>query len=99
GAEIVKIDLAQRSPFRVAVDSSDGSAWVAILRGPLLRFTKEGKTAGEVDVACLTVDADSYTGEAWVVTRDEVLRVNRKGKVVATAKPKKATSQAWVASF
>jgi hypothetical protein len=99
GLEVHNIDLGERSPFRVAVDSDNGMVWVAIFGGPVLHFTRRGDAEGELDVKSLALEVEGYTGEAWVATKDEVLRLNHKGTVLRKAQHKRDTSQVWIATF
>jgi DNA-binding beta-propeller fold protein YncE len=94
-----EVELGARSPLRVSVDSSTGCVWVTIIRGPLLKYTADGKPDGERNVKALAADVEPGTGAVWVATQEEVLKLDRTGKVVAKASHKATTSQAWVLSY
>jgi DNA-binding beta-propeller fold protein YncE len=93
------IGLAGRCPFRVAVDSASGVVCVTLFRGKVLRYTAAGKADGEHKVAALAADAEEGTGAVWVATNDEVLKLGKTGKVLARARHKGKTSQAWVSAW
>jgi DNA-binding beta-propeller fold protein YncE len=99
GRLLHRIALAARTPFRVAVDSRDGSVWLTILRGAVLKYTAAGKPDGEHKLPALAADVDLHTGDVWAVTADEVVKFDRAGKVLATVKHKGQTSQVWIASY
>jgi DNA-binding beta-propeller fold protein YncE len=93
------IELGRQTPFRVAVDSDTGAVWVTILRGPVLKYTAAGKPDGERKVQALAADVEPGTGSVWVATAEEVLKLDGRGKVVARARHKAKTTQAWVLGF
>jgi DNA-binding beta-propeller fold protein YncE len=99
GRLLHRIALGARTPFRIAVDSRDGSVWVTILRGAVCKYTAAGKPDGEHKLQALAADVDPQTGDVWAVTADEVVKLDKAGKVLATAKHKAHTSQVWVASY
>jgi DNA-binding beta-propeller fold protein YncE len=93
------IPLGARTPFRVAVDSRDGTVWVTIFRGPVLRYTAQGQPDGEFPLQALAAEVDGATGDVWVVTQDETVKLNTKGKTLVKARHPQKTSQAWIASY
>ncbi len=88
-----------KQPHRVSVDPKDGAVWVVNSRRGLRWFTAEGKPGDTFKIPALTVDVDRRTGHAWAVTESELLKVDRKGEVVARAKHKEKTTQAWIACY
>jgi sugar lactone lactonase YvrE len=99
GKELYSVGLGGQDPFRVAVDSSDGSVWVTMLRGSIVCYSAKGQLEEEIKIPGLAADVEAGTGNVWIATEEEVLKVDRKGKVLVKAKHKGKTSQAWVASF
>jgi DNA-binding beta-propeller fold protein YncE len=99
GRERHAIELDQGPPFRVAVDPTDGVVWVTIWNKSLLIFTADGKLKDKHEFQALAVDVEVGTGNAWVATAEEVLKINRDGKVLSRAEHKARTTQAWIASF
>src|SRR5262249_32102101 len=77
GKALHTIPLGTRNPFKVAVDERDGAVWVANKRKSVLRYTADGKLAREDNVPALAVEADRSTGNAWVVTPEEILTMSR----------------------
>ena len=72
---------------------------MTIFRGPVLKYTANGKPDGERKVRALSADAEPGTGAIWVATEEEILKLDRTGKVVAKAGHKAKTSQAWVLAY
>jgi hypothetical protein len=99
GKQLHDIRLEAGAPFRVAVDSTSGKVWVAIFRGPVLGFTAQGKAEGEHKVKALTADVEPGTGNVWVVTGTEVLKLDKKSKVLARARHAGKTTQAWILGY
>jgi hypothetical protein len=99
GQLVHSIPLKNGSPFRVAVDPNDGTVWVTIMRGPVLRYTADGKADGGQKVTAIAADVDPHTGDVWVVTEEEVLRLNKKGETVARAKHEAKTTQSWIVCY
>jgi DNA-binding beta-propeller fold protein YncE len=93
------IRLKAGTPFRVAVDSTTGKVWVTLFGGPVLGYTAGGKPEGELKVKAITADVEVGTGNVWVVTQTEVLKLDRKGGVLARARHAGKTTQAWVLSY
>ena len=62
-------------------------------------LTTDGKPDGEFKIPALTADVDRTTGHLWVVTEEELLKVDRKGEVRARAKHKASTKHAWIAAY
>ena len=93
------MELGRLGPFRVAVDSNDGSIWVAVWKQTVLLFSPDGALKAEHGIPALTVDLEPQTGNAWVVTQQEMLKINRKGETLARANHRGKTTQAWIASF
>jgi DNA-binding beta-propeller fold protein YncE len=91
------IEYKNRSPFKVSVDKKTGSAWVADYGTGVRRYSADGKLELDRKVPALAAHADSATGELWVVTKDETLRLDATGKIVKQVKHVGPTTQAWVA--
>jgi RNA polymerase sigma factor (sigma-70 family) len=99
GKRLHKIPLGDKVPFRVAVDAETGAVWVANLRQSLLRFSAEGKQEVELLFSALTVEVEAGTGNAWVVTPTEILKINPRGDVLARVQLRGKTTQAWIAGY
>lgn len=92
-------DTDEMIPFKVAVNPRDGSVWLANFRRSLLHFDAKGKRIAEHKIKALTVAVNTASNNVWVVTEQEVLDVDPKGKVVGRTPLKAKTSQAWVAAY
>jgi len=97
GEVLARIELEQKVPFRVTVDPSDGTVWVAHLRKSVEHFSAEGKSLTEHPVEALLVQADPDGGHVWVVTPMEVHKMNAQGHVTKRVNHASRTSIAWVA--
>lgn len=86
-------------PFRVAVNPRDGSVWVVDIRKSLLHFDAKGKRLGEHELGALTVAVNSASDNVWIVTKEEILDVDPRGKIVGRNALRAKTSQAWIASY
>jgi DNA-binding beta-propeller fold protein YncE len=93
------VALGTHIPFRVAVDSDTGAVWVTNWKRSLLKYTSAGKPDGEHRVEALAADVEPGTGCVWVATGEEVLMLGKGGKVLAQAKHKGKTRQAWVLGY
>lgn len=96
GKPMIAIDLLDHSPFRLSIDPHDGSVWSAKFRKSIIRYSSDGKKLGEYEVEAVAVQADPSNGDVWVVTSDEVQKLNSKGQVRHRAKHAGKTSQAWI---
>jgi hypothetical protein len=93
------IPLGKNDPFRVSVDGRDGTVWLTLFGQSVQRYTAEGKLEGEHELHALAAEADPRSGGAWVVTPDETLLLDRKGKISWRVPHKGKTSQAWIAAW
>jgi hypothetical protein len=94
------IDLGdEANPFRVAVNARDGSVWVANWGKSLLHYDAKGKRLAEHKLPALTVAANPRSDNVWVVTKEETLDVDARGKVVGRTGHRAKTTQAWIASY
>ena len=99
GKELAAVDLGQKAPFRVSVDSKDGSVWVAHMRRSIERFSADGKSEAEYPVTALAVQVDAAGGHVWVVTPTHVQNMSTMGVVTTRLGHAGQTSQAWIASL
>jgi hypothetical protein len=97
GKNLHTIPLDTRMPFRVAADPLTGTVWVANWKKTLLQFSKDGKLQAEHDIPALAVDVETESSNIWVVTPEEVLKLNKKAEVMARARHVNKTTQAWIA--
>jgi hypothetical protein len=93
------IALDKKDPFRVSVDGRDGAVWLTLFGQSVERYTAEGELEGEHKLHALAAEADPRSGGAWVVTEEETLLLDRKGKIAWHVPHKGKTSQAWIAAW
>jgi beta-lactamase regulating signal transducer with metallopeptidase domain/peroxiredoxin len=93
------VELGKTDPFAIACDSNTGEAWVACLGGGLRRVSKNGQLSEPVPIEASQVAISPRSGDIWVTTKDEVLRLNGDGKVLTRVPFGKPSSQSWLAAF
>jgi hypothetical protein len=98
GKELQSVPLGN-SPSRVSVDPISGNVWVATFGKSLELFTNDGKRRDKFPLEALTVQADPFGSDAWVVTPTNLLRVNMHGEIMKRASHVKRTSQAWISAI
>jgi DNA-binding beta-propeller fold protein YncE len=94
----VSVALDGKLPFHVSVDPRRGAVWVTLLRRAVRRYAADGKLQADYPFPALAAEADP-AGGAWVVTREETLRVSAKGAVLRRVRHRGPTSQAWIAGY
>ena len=99
GKPLATIGMGEKVPFRVSVDSRNGSIWVANMGKSIERFSAEGKSEAEFPVEALAVQVDPSGNDVWVVTPDDIRRLTPKGEVLGRFKHASKTSQAWIAAL
>ena len=91
--------MGDKTPFRVSVDSRNGSVWVANMRKSVERFSAEGKSEAEFPVEAIAVQVDPSGNDVWVVTSEDVRRLTPKGEVLGRFQHASKTTQAWIAAL
>jgi len=91
------IPFGERSPFHITIDKKTGSGWVTDFKTGVRRYDADGKLEVDRKIEALAAHADPATGELWVVTEDETVRMSATGEIVKRVKHAGKTSQAWVA--
>ncbi len=99
GKPLATIGMGDKTPFRVSVNSRNGSVWVVNMRKSVERFSAEGKSEAEFPVEALAVQVDPSGNDVWVVTPEDVRRLTPKGEVLGRFKHASKTSQAWIAAL
>jgi hypothetical protein len=59
----------------------------------------EGKLDGQHKLHALAAEVEPLTGNVWVVTEKDVVKIDKKGRVLVRVKHKAKTTQAWIAGF
>jgi DNA-binding beta-propeller fold protein YncE len=91
------IPFGERDPFHLTIDKKTGSVWVTDFKAGIRRYSVDGKLEVDRKVEALAAHADPATGELWVVTPEETLRMSETGAIIKRVKHAGRTSQAWVA--
>jgi DNA-binding beta-propeller fold protein YncE len=92
------IDLDDRCPFHISLDKKSGAVWATTDHGKgLRRYSADGALELDKQIDVLAAHADPATGEVWVVTKEETVRMTASGEIVKRVKHAGPTSQAWVA--
>jgi DNA-binding beta-propeller fold protein YncE len=99
GKELEVIPLGEKDPFRVSIDPTDGSLWVANLRKSVDHYSADGKLMSQHEVHALAVQVDPAGGAVWVATQTETIKLTPKGVVKKRVEHAGKSSQAWMAAF
>jgi DNA-binding beta-propeller fold protein YncE len=92
-----RIDFGKHAPFHTRVDPRTGSVWVADFRTSVRRYSPDGELKLEKKIEALGIHPDPATGDLWVVTPDETVRMTEAGAMTKQVKHTGPTLQAWVA--
>jgi hypothetical protein len=98
GRELRKVELEGRIPFGVACDAKTGTAWVVILRKGILRVPVKGEPLPLLDFPAVSIAIGSESGQVWIGTETEVLRLDKDGKVVVRYPLGRASGQSWLSA-
>jgi hypothetical protein len=97
GQRLRTVELGDQTPFAVACDPETGAAWVVIIRRAVLRVPVDKQDPlWLLDIPATCVTVGSATGQIWVGTEEEVLRLDKNGKRVARYALKCKSSQSWI---
>jgi hypothetical protein len=91
------VDFGKRGPFHTRVDPRTGSVWVADFRTAVRRYSPDGELTLDKKIEALAIHPDPATGELWVVTQDETIRMAEDGVITKRVKHAGPTMQAWIA--
>jgi DNA-binding beta-propeller fold protein YncE len=91
------IPFGERSPFHLSIDKKTGSGWVTDFKTAVRRYDVDGKLELDRKIEALAAHADAATGELWVVTPEETVRMTATGEIVKRVKHAGKTTEAWVA--
>jgi hypothetical protein len=58
-----------------------------------------GQTRRRHRLPALAAEVEPRTGNVWVATEKDVVKIDKKGKVLVRVKHKAKTTQAWIAGF
>ncbi len=98
GKEVLSVELGPKHAKKVSVDRVGGGVWVANMGQSAEHYSADGKSVTLHLANVLTVMADPREAAIWIVTPDEVQKINAAG--VVTKRTRHAAppiSGAWVA--
>jgi thiol-disulfide isomerase/thioredoxin len=99
GGVIRSESLGKRHPVAVACDPRTGSAWVVDLRSEVLCLTADGHALPPLPIKATAVAVSPTTGDVWVTTDSEVLRVDPSGAVLSRTPFGSRSRQTRLAAF
>lgn len=85
-------------PFSVACDA-EGTAWVVRMRKEIELFQRDGTRLPAIPVPAVSIAISPRTGDVWVATKEDVLRIDSEGKTLTRATLGRLSSQTWLAAF
>jgi sugar lactone lactonase YvrE len=94
-----RIELGDATPFHVSVDNQDGWVWVTLMHVGVRRYSPSGILKAVQTLPAIATESDPTTGDAWLVTTEEVIRLNPDGDMLFRKKHKSKTGQAWATAF
>lgn len=94
-----RIELGDATPFHVSVDEQDGSVWVTLYHLGVRRYTSDGILKAVQTLPAIATESDPTSGDAWLITTEEVIRLNPEGDMLFRRKHKSTTGQAWATTF
>ena len=95
GAKINSWDLRAKLIFGVACEPKTGTAWVVSLRSDVLRFTADGRELPPLPVQARAIAISPTTGEVWVTTDTEFLRLDASGQPKTSRFESNSGSPGW----
>lgn len=98
GRTLRKVELGEQDPMGVACDPRTGMAWAVIRGNGLLRVPLEGKPLPPLDFPATSIAIGDETGQIWIGTEKEVLRLDKDGKPVASYALGRPSSQSWISA-
>lgn len=99
GNPLLRVPLGDGAPFRVTVDQGDGSVWVTVWGKSLLHFSAAGRLLVEQFLPVLAAEVARGTGDLWIVTNAEILKMDPWGQVLRRTQRAAPTTQAWLAAY
>lgn len=93
----VTIDFEGRACMHVTPDRKTGGIWVTLPKVGIRRYSRDGDLERERAIQALAAHSDPKSGDLWVVTKEETVRMTPDGEVKVRAKHPGPTTQAWVA--
>ncbi len=98
GGEVRRLELEGRGPFGVACDAETGTAWVVIYRKGILRVPVKGDPLPLLDFPAVSIAIGPSDGHVWIGTPNEVLRLDKEGKVLVRYALGGESGQSWLSA-
>jgi beta-lactamase regulating signal transducer with metallopeptidase domain/thiol-disulfide isomerase/thioredoxin len=92
-------DLKSEDIFIVACDPKSADAWFGGYSEGLRRAMPSGTVTEPLPIKVSSVAISPTTGDLWVSTEDEVLKLDHSGRAVTKIPHRGKSSQAWMAAF
>jgi WD40 repeat protein len=99
GREIWSRVLTNKDPFAVACDPRTGSAFVVNPTSEILHFAADGVELPTLPVPAVAVAVSPTTGQLWVTTQREILRLDQSGAILSSSPFGAFSSQSRLAAF
>jgi DNA-binding beta-propeller fold protein YncE len=99
GEITLTVPLEKRNPTHVSVNQRDGTVWVTAAGQSVLRYAEDGALEVELKFPALAAEIDQKTEHVWIVTQEELLKIDKKGKVIVKVSHKNKTNIAWIATY
>jgi beta-lactamase regulating signal transducer with metallopeptidase domain/thiol-disulfide isomerase/thioredoxin len=95
----LRLDLDDNSIFLVACEPKTGDAWFGGLNAGLRRVGSDGKIDDAIPLNARSIAISPTTDDFWISTEDAAEKIDRSGRVLATAPHRRKSSQSWMAAF
>jgi beta-lactamase regulating signal transducer with metallopeptidase domain/thiol-disulfide isomerase/thioredoxin/uncharacterized GH25 family protein len=99
GTSRLERDLGDDDIFVVACNPKNEEAWFSGYHQGLCRVTPSGKVSEALPIVASNIAFSPTTGDLWVSTEKEVLKLDRSGTVVKKSSHRSKSSEAWLAAF
>jgi DNA-binding beta-propeller fold protein YncE len=99
GGVLKSWSLGEKNAFGVACDPRTGTAWVAVLRKEILRFTAGGRELPPRPIPAIAVSISPTSGQAWVTTETEVIGLDAEGRPAIRSPLGPKSGQSWLAAY
>ena len=83
----------------MACDPKTGTAWVAVFRSEILRFTADGRERPALPIKAMAVAVSPTTGRAWATTESEVIGLGPDGRPMVRSPIGPQSGQSWLAAY
>ena len=99
GKQLHDLALNDHSPYKISLDSSDGSVWVASLHKGIRHFSPDGRLLREFPFPDVFACEADGKGNCWVLCRDRMFKINADGTTLLTPKLPDRLDTSFVTRF